>query len=169
MKITYSKIIPGVVFIDPEKTFEDHRGLYREIYNLKEYKEKGLYQHFVQDDISVSSRNVLRGIHGDDETYKLISCLLGKIFLVVVNPTDKKWESYFLSAINGWQVLIPPGLGNGHLVISNIAIFHYKQSTYYKPEKQFTIKWNDPDYGIWWPIKEPALSRRDDAGHWVEK
>ncbi|MCK4339436.1 MAG: dTDP-4-dehydrorhamnose 3,5-epimerase family protein, partial [Candidatus Cloacimonetes bacterium] len=54
-----------------------------------------------------------------------------------------------------------------HLILSNKAIFHYKQSTYYNPEKQFTYKWNDPKFSIWWPIKNPILSQRDEKGHYV--
>ena len=93
---------------------------------------------FLQDDISVSSQHVLRGIHGDAETWKLISCMYGKFYLVVVNcdndsPDFGKWQSFVLSDRNRHQVLIPPKHGNGHLVLSEKAIFHYKQNTYYNP------------------------------------
>ena len=62
---------------------------------------------------------------------------------------------------NKLQVLVPPGFGNAHLVMSHTAVFHYKWSEYYNRAAQFTIKWNDPEYEFWWPIKHPILSERD--------
>lgn len=161
--------LDGVLLIKPPTIFEDFRGTYVEIYNAKLYTEAGIKVKFVQDDISVSSRNVLRGIHGDSETWKLVSCLYGKFYLVVVNwdrtsPQLGKWQSFVLSAQNRLQVLVPPKFGNGHLVLSELAIFHYKQSTYYNRAGQFTILWNDPKLNIWWPIKNPIVSRRDEGG-----
>jgi len=152
--------------------FEDHRGEYVETYNEELYRKNGIDMKFVQDDISVSNKNVLRGIHGDPETWKLISCLYGKFYLVVVNcdvnsENFGKWESFVLSDVNRLQVLVPPKYGNAHLILSNKAIFHYKQSTYYNPEKQFTYKWNEPKFNIWWPIKNPILSQRDEEGNYV--
>ena len=121
---------------------------------------------------SVSKKHVLRGIHGDQKTWKLISCLGGEFLLVVVNndensPQFKKWESFTLTENNNIQILVPPKFGNGHLVLTDRAIFHYKQSTYYNPKGQFTIRWNDPEYNIWWPIRNPILSQRDEVGHYV--
>ena len=157
----------GVLLIKPY-IFEDHRGEYVETYNESLYKENGIDIKFIQDDISVSTSNVLRGIHGDDETWKLISCFYGKFYLVVVN-CDKnsedfgKWQSFVLSSKNRLQVLVPPKYGNAHLVMSDMTIFHYKQSTYYNRSKQFTYKWDDPKFNIWWPIKNPILSQRDES------
>ena len=138
-----------VLLIQPD-SFEDHRGEYVETYN----------------------KNVLRGIHGDTETWKLISCPHGKFYLVVVNCDETsnsfgEWESFVLSDKNKKQVLIPPMFGNGHLILSDVAVFCYKQSTYYDPSKQFSYCWNDSKFNIWWPIKNPILSRRDEAGHFV--
>lgn len=165
--------LEGVILIKPN-VFEDHRGEYVETYNEKEFKENGIDLKFVQDDFSISKKNVLRGIHGDQDTWKLVSCPYGKFYLVVVNndKTSKQyrqWNSFVLSDKNRWQVLIPPKFGNGHLVLSDIALFHYKQSTYYKPNNQFTIKWNDPKFKFWWPIKNPILSKRDEAGQYVKR
>jgi dTDP-4-dehydrorhamnose 3,5-epimerase len=157
--------LEGVLLIKPD-VFEDHRGEYIETYNEALYKESGVDVKFVQDDISVSNKNVLRGIHGDNETWKLISCLYGKFYLVVVN-CDKdsedfgQWQSFVLSDKNRLQVLVPPKYGNAHLVLSDMSIFHYKQSTYYDRSKQFTYKYNDCRLNIWWPIKNPILSQRD--------
>jgi len=151
--------------------FEDHRGSYVELYNKELYKKNGIDVSFVEDDISVSERHVLRGIHGDTKTWKLISCLHGRFYLVVVNNDAsssqyKQWTSFVLSEQNRMQVLIPPNFGNGHLVMSDQAIFHYKQSQYYNPEGQFTLRWDDPELGVWWPTETPILSQRDQKGSW---
>lgn len=156
-----------VLLIKP-KIFEDFRGSYVEIYNAKLYKEHGIDIDFVQDDISVSKKHVLRGIHGDPETWKLISCLKGKLYAVIVNCDEDsedfgKWDSFELSEENRHQVLVPPKYGTSHLVLSDEAIFHYKQSTYYNPKvlKQFTYRFDDPRFNIDWPVKTPILSERD--------
>lgn len=160
--------LDGVILITPPTIFEDFRGNYVELYNQQLYRQAGLDQPFVQDDISTSSRHVLRGIHGDQETWKLVSCLYGKFYLVVVNwdpasPQYRQWEGFTLTGHNPCQVLIPPRFGNGHVVLSREAIFHYKQTSYYNRAGQFTIMWNDPDLNIWWPVKNPILSRRDEG------
>lgn len=167
MEVINAKL-EGVLMIKPPTVFEDFRGTYVEIYNEKLYKDAGINVDFIQDDISVSSKHVLRGIHGDSETWKLISCLHGKFYLVVINwdkksPHFGKWESFVLSEQNRLQVLVPPKFGNGHLVLSEQAIFHYKQSTSYNRAGQFTVLWNDKKTNIWWPIKNPIVSRRDEG------
>ncbi len=159
--------LEGVLLIRPF-VFEDHRGEYVETYNEQLYKDNGIDVKFVQDDISVSSRNVLRGIHGDDQTWKLVSCLYGKFYLVVVNCDKQskdfgKWQAFVLSDKNRLQVLVPPRHGNAHLALSSMTIFHYKQSTYYDRASQFTYKWDDRQLNIWWPIKNPILSERDES------
>jgi dTDP-4-dehydrorhamnose 3,5-epimerase len=146
--------------------FEDHRGIYVEIYNKDFMKENEVDLNFIQDDISVSHKNVLRGIHGDNKTYKLVSCLHGEFQLIVVNNDPeskqfKKWQSFDMSFRNRSQILIPPKFGNGHLVLSELAIFHYKQNTQYDRNSQFTIKWNDPSYKFEWKNNNPILSDRD--------
>ncbi len=165
MEVTKGKL-DGVVVIKPPTIFEDFRGTYVETYNQEIYREAGITVDFVQDDISVSTQHVLRGIHGDRETWKLISCLSGKFYLVVVNwdntsPQYGQWEAFTLSEQNRLQVLVPPKFGNGHVVLSEQAIFHYKQSSYYNRAGQFTLIWNDPQLKIWWPIEHPIVSRRD--------
>ena len=171
MEIKDTKL-SGVKLISPD-VFEDFRGQYVETYNEAEYAKHGIDIKFIQDDISVSSKNVLRGLHGDSETWKLVSCLFGKFYLMVVN-CDKEsdnfgqWQAFTLSEQNRHQILIPPKHGNGHLILSNQAIFHYKQSTYYNPKGQFTYKWNDSKLNLWWPIKNPILSQRDEFGSYVE-
>lgn len=170
MKISKTEL-EDVLLIELD-IFKDRRGYYIEIYNGQLYAEHGITVKFAQDDISVSKRNVLRGIHGDYETWKLISCLYGEFYLAVVNcevgsENFGKWQSFVLSDTNRLQVLVPPKYGNAHLALSDKVIFHYKQSTYYNPQKQFTYKWNDPRFNISWPITNPILSRRDELGHFV--
>jgi len=169
--IVKNSTLQDVKIIIPE-TFEDFRGEYVEIYNKKEYNEAGIDIDFIQDDYSWSSQYILRGLHGDSETWKLVDCLHGKFYLVVLDlnkksATYQQWEAFTLSETNKMQILIPPNHANGHLILSEKAIFHYKQSAYYSSDGQFTVKFNDPKYNIWWPIKEPILSRRDEKGDYV--
>lgn len=163
--------LDGVLLIQLDP-FEDFRGHYLETYNEEIYRKNRIDVAFCQDDISVSRRHVLRGVHGDAETWKLISCLRGSFYLVVINndpdsPQYRQWQGFTLSESNCRQVLVPPKFGNGHVVLTDQAIFHYKQNTYYNPKGQFTIVWNDPSYGIWWPIKNPIVSQRDELGRFV--
>ena len=153
---------------------EDFRGQYIELYKEKDYekviKEKtGKEIKFVEDNLSTSSKHVLRGIHGDNKTWKLISCLKGNIYVVIVDCNEKgknygKWQSFDLSEKNRYQVLVPPNYGLAHLVLSDEALFHYKESEYYNPKnlKQFTYRFDNPKFNIWWPVKNPILSKRDD-------
>ena len=162
--------LENVLLIKPV-IYDDFRGLNMEIYNEETYtkgilNEIGKEIRFVQDNISVSSKHVLRGLHGDPNTWKLASCLKGDLYFVVANCDEKsdnfgKWQSFTLSDKNRHQVLVPPMHGNAHLVLSDEAIFHYKWSEYYTPN-QFTYKFDDPRLGIWWPIKNPILSQRDE-------
>jgi len=165
--------LDGVLLIKPLTIFEDFRGCYVETYNEKLYNEAGITVKFIQDDISASSRHVLRGLHGDGETWKLVSCLYGKFYLAVVNfdkasPKYLQWEAFTLSDQNRLQVLIPPKFANGHLVLSDTAIFHYKQSSYYNRAGQFSLAWNDPKLGILWLIKQPILSKRDETADFLK-
>jgi len=160
--------LDGVLRITPPTIFEDFRGYYLELYNESLYTEALGGVRFVQDDISISSKHVLRGIHGDRHTYKLISCIMGRIYLVIVDaheasPQFRRWESFIISSENHFQILVPPGFGVAHLVLSEQAMFHYKQSSYYDRASQFTLLWNDPQLNIWWPVKDPLVSRRDEG------
>jgi len=158
--------LSGVKLLSDPHSFEDFRGEYVETYNKKIYFSKGIDIDFIQDDYSWSNKNVLRGLHGDDKTWKLVSCPYGKYYLVVLDldqssSTYGEWESFVLSSANKNQVLIPPNHANGHLVLSDMAIFQYKQSEYYSAGQQFTVRYDDPQYEIWWPVDNPILSRRD--------
>src|SRR4051812_35452825 len=127
--------LDGVLQVTPPTLFEDFRGTYVETYNQKLYKEAGIHPDFCQDDLSVSTRNVLRGLHGDAHTWKLVSCAWGRLYLVVLNydessPQYGQWQGFTLSDRNRQQVLIPPKFANGHLILSDEAIFSYKQTAY---------------------------------------
>lgn len=158
--------LKGVLKIT-SKPFVDHRGKYIEIYNRDFLKKKKIKLKFIQDDISVSKKNVLRGIHGDQKTWKLITCLHGEFDLLVVNnnKSSKEYKKYCffkLSDKNNIQILIPPKFGNAHYVKSKFTIFHYKQTTNYDRKNQFTIKWNDTNYKFKWKLlRKPILSKRD--------
>ena len=146
--------------------FEDYRGTFIETYNIQEYKDNGIELEFVRDSVSTSSQHVLRGIHYDDKTWKLIQCMYGKIYFVVVDMRQEsdqyiKWQSFILSDQNRHQVLVPPFHGNGHLVLSDHCTFHYKMTEYYDPGNEKTLKWDDPKAKIHWPISNPILSEKD--------
>jgi len=165
--------LEGVLLVKPElvidgrgEFFEDLRGSFFETYNESKYKDHDIKIHFVEDDISVSKKNVLRGIHGDDKTWKLVSCVHGKVFFVVVNCNKEssgfgRWESFDLNEENRWKILVPPMYGNGYLALTDKVIFQYKQSSHYNPDGQFRYKWDDPEFGIDWPVENPILSSRD--------
>jgi dTDP-4-dehydrorhamnose 3,5-epimerase len=128
---------------------------------------------FVQDDISISRKGVLRGLHGDWKTTKLVTVLKGSGYALIADnrldsPTYKKWQSFTLSDQNKNMLLLPPGIGNSILALENEIIYYYKQNTHFVDGQQFTIKWNDPDWKFWWPIKNPILSQRDEHGDYVE-
>ena len=128
---------------------------------------------FKHDRFSKSKRNVLRGLHYDDKTWKLVSCLHGKIYLVVVDLREKqpnygKWESFILSPETATQVLIPPMFANGHYVFEDDSIFSYKmayQEEFNDVDKQKTIKWNSTKFNIDWPCTTPIISKRDANGN----
>ena len=155
--------IPAVKVYQPSY-FSDHRG---DLWTI--WKEGDHDLKFNHDKVSTSRKHVLRGIHGDNKSWKLVTCLYGEIYFVLVDNRESsdtfiQWDSMILSDRNRKQVLIPPGVGNGFLVLSDHSVFHYKWSypgKYADVDEQFTIKWNDPIIGIDWPINNPILSRRD--------
>jgi dTDP-4-dehydrorhamnose 3,5-epimerase len=154
------------VYLIKLNVHEDKRGCFYEIYNEKDYQTSGLTAKFIQDDISVSAKGVLKGLHGDAGTTKLVQCVFGSVYAVVLNCDETsadfgKWQSFVLSAENKLQLYIPPMYGNGYCVLSEKAIYVYKQSTYYGEYKQFTYKWNDKRFNIEWPKGTHTLSQRD--------
>ena len=155
-----------VFLIFPITNFKDHRGRYLQSYSLKDYK-KVFNKDFVEDDFSINKKNVFRGIHGDHKTWKLVSCIYGKCEAVILNYDKKssqfgKWEKFILSSNNYFQILIPPSYGNSFLVLSDYAVYHYKQTKYYSgKDKQFTINYKDPFFKIKLLKKKIIISERD--------
>jgi len=162
----------GVKLITPSR-FEDHRGSYLEVFDKKKFDAATDTKiNFVQDDVSISRKNVLRGIHGDWRTTKLVTVLNGSGYAVIVDnredsPTYMRWESFILSGINRRQLLLPNGIGNSILSLEDNMIYYYKQNTHFEEGQQFTLKWNDPKLNIWWCVKDPVLSQRDERGEYV--
>jgi len=146
--------------------FEDYRGELGGIYNENEYMSAGLCVRFIHDMVSMSYKNVLRGMHGDNETVKLVQCLYGTVYSVVVNCNEDskdfgKWQSFILSDKNHHQLFIPPKYGNGYYVLSDTSVYIYKMTKAHSDD-QFTYAWNDPRFSIRWPCNNPILSARDD-------
>jgi len=150
--------LPAVKVYQPSY-FSDHRG---DLWTI--WKEGDHNLKFNHDKVSTSKKNVLRGIHGDDKSWKLVTCLYGEIYFVVVDPVSKIWDYVILSDQNKKMVLVPPRYGNAHCVISDHAVFMYKWSydgEYPDVDNQFTINWNDPEFNVEWPVDNPILSSRD--------
>lgn len=165
-----SSTIFNKVRIYSPSVYQDERGLFFETYSSEKYQisdERGQEIIFKEDDISISYHKVLRGLHGDKITWKLIQCLYGEVYFVLVdmNPQSAsylKFESFILNDVNRKQILVPPYFANGYLCNSESCIFSYKQSnTYTGSSNQFTVNWKDPKIGIPWPITNPVLSSRD--------
>lgn len=151
----------------------DNRGKYVECWDDKKYAKYIPEEvKFVQDDFSRSYQKVLRGLHGDGETWKLIQCIYGTINFVIFDIETKQSFEIILNDSKPQQILVPPQCVNGHLCLSPECIFLYKQSTFYGETKQFTIKWNDPivlKSGVKWAnITSPILSERDLMGPFNE-
>lgn len=167
--IQKSKILQGVYIITPNK-FKDLRG---EIWtaftseSIDKLLPENLY--FKHDKFITSKKDVIRGIHGDEHTYKLATCLYGEVLQVVVDcrkesPTYLKYEKFIINPDNQLIVLVPKGFGNAHLVRSPEAVYYYKCAylgEYVDANEQFTYAWNDSRIAIDWGIDKPILSQRD--------
>jgi dTDP-4-dehydrorhamnose 3,5-epimerase len=162
-----------LTMIYPKTNFVDGRGRYLQTFSSKDYK-KMLNINFVEDDFSLNKKNVFRGIHGDFKTWKLISCVYGKCLSIIVNYNKNSnrfgaWEKFILSPDSYYQILIPPSYGNSFLVLSNYAVYHYKQSRYYAGKnKQFTLNYKDPFLKINLSLKKIILSKRDASAKFIK-
>jgi len=166
MKIETTNLT-GVLVITPE-VFSDSRGFFLESFSAKKYKENGINFDFVQDNISRSSKGVLRGLHFQkaNPQGKLVSCLRGAVFDVAVDlrKDSNTFSNYFaieLTDSNHKQLWIPPGFAHGFCVLSNSADFHYKCTSFYDAKDESGIIWNDPEINIDWPIDNPLISNKD--------
>jgi dTDP-4-dehydrorhamnose 3,5-epimerase len=159
--------IHGALIVVPQ-TFGDQRGYFKEVFSVPRYEKIGITEAFVQDNISVSNRGVLRGLHGDPRMSKLVQVLQGEAFDVIVDirpqsPTYRKWHGVWLAGEGQAQVFIPKGCLHGFLALAENTILLYKQTATYDPESEIGVVWNDPDIGIDWPLdgNEPRLSPKD--------
>lgn len=168
--------IPDVKIINP-KVFGDQRGFFLETFEQKRYQEKlEINLTFVQDNHSRSQKNVLRGLHFQKQNPqgKLVRVVRGEVFDVAVDIrkdslTYGKWVGVLLSEENKSQLWIPPGLAHGFLVLSDIADFEYKCTSYYDPNSEGCLLWNDPTVNITWPISTPILSEKDKLGKTLQE
>ena len=159
--------LPGVLLIEPE-VFGDTRGYFMETFNSRRYRDAGIGESFVQDNLSQSGAGILRGLHFQHPhgQGKLVQVLDGAAYDVIVDvrvgsPTFGRWVGETLSADNMWQLYSPPGFAHGFCVLEGPVLFTYKVTDYYAPENEVSVLWNDPDIGIAWPVAEPVLNAKD--------
>ncbi|QIK38651.1 dTDP-4-dehydrorhamnose 3,5-epimerase [Caldichromatium japonicum] len=168
--------IPGPLLIEPE-VFGDARGYFMELYRANRYAELGI-PPLVQDNLSYSRFGVLRGLHlqHPHAQGKLVQVLSGEVFDVAVDvrrgsPHFGRWVGIRLSGDNKRQFWIPPGFAHGFLVTSEHALLMYKNTEYYHPQTELSLRWNDPELAITWPLQEmvPELSAKDREGFYLRQ
>ena len=157
--------IDGALEIVP-KVFRDDRGWFKETYARSRYLPAGIDADFVQDNLSMSDRFVLRGLHGAPRMGKLVQVLSGSAYDVIVDvrtasPTFMRWHAVMLRANEHHQLYIPAGCVHGFLALEDETLLYYKQSSEYDPAAELGIAWNDPDLAIEWPGAMPLLSPKD--------
>lgn len=170
MKITKTNI-DGLIIVEP-KIFKDDRGSFFESWNVKNFQEIGIKDHFVQDNQSSSSRGVLRGLHFQNPPYvqaKLVRVIRGSVLDVAVDlrsnsPTYGKHVTIVLSGENFKSFYIPKGFAHGFIALEDNTIFSYKCSDVYNKESEGCLIWNDKDLGIEWNINNPIISPKDVQG-----
>lgn len=163
--------LPGVFVLEP-RVFGDERGFFLESYNRQMMADAGINEDFVQDNHSLSSRNVLRGLHYQltNPQGKLVRVALGEILDVAVDmrrssATFGRWEAVRLSGENKRMLWIPAGFAHGFRVLSSEAHVLYKATDFYAPEHERTLAWSDPDLNIDWELEgEPMVSAKDQRG-----
>lgn len=164
--------LPEVLVIEP-RIFGDDRGFFYESFNAKKFTEfSGVETSFVQDNHSLSAKNVLRGLHYQirQPQGKLVRVVAGEVFDVAVDmrrssPRFGQWTGVSLSAENKRQMWIPAGFAHGFLVLSDSAEFLYKTTDYWAPEHERCLQWDDPAVAIQWPLQgTPVMSSKDQQG-----
>ncbi|MBL31980.1 MAG: dTDP-4-dehydrorhamnose 3,5-epimerase [Flavobacteriales bacterium] len=164
------------LFIIKNEIFSDERGQFMEIWNHTNFQNQNLNINFSQDNISISRKNVIRGLHFQNQPYgqiKYISVIRGKVLDVVVDirKESKTFGEYFTIELknNNTGLLVPSGMAHGFLSLEDNTIFSYKCSGPYNPKNEHTIKWNDKDIGIPWGIMNPIISKKDNNGISLQK
>ncbi|WP_018127652.1 dTDP-4-dehydrorhamnose 3,5-epimerase [Balneola vulgaris] len=166
MKITESRI-KGVFLFEP-RVFEDERGYFYESYRESHFKEAGIDVHFVQDNVSKSQKDTIRGLHYQiiHPLDKFIQCLQGEVLDVAVDlrkdsPTFGNYVAFKLSEKNHHALFVPKGFAHGFSVLSDTAVISYKCSDYYHAEGERGLRWDDPLIRIHWDVARPILSEKD--------
>ena len=170
MKLIHTEI-PDLVVIQPD-VYPDERGYFFESYQAEKFKEMGISTRFVQDNESMSVKNVLRGLHFQLPPFaqaKLVRVARGSAQDVAVDlrkgsPTFGRWYSVVLSAKDKTMMFIPEGFAHGFLTLEDNTIFQYKCSNYYSKESEASIIWNDPTLDIAWMNEGPLVSGKDMGG-----
>jgi dTDP-4-dehydrorhamnose 3,5-epimerase len=159
--------LPGVLVVEPD-VFVDARGRFRECWQENRYAEHGMAGPFMQDNLSVSRKNVIRGLHlqAPASQAKLVFPVVGAIFDVAVDarpdsPHYGRWVAEILTAEDHRQLWVPEGFLHGFAVLSEEAAVFYKCTNCYIAEQQYDVRWDDPDIAIRWPIENPILSEKD--------
>jgi dTDP-4-dehydrorhamnose 3,5-epimerase len=148
---------------------EDDRGFFKETYARNRYTEHGLPDTWFQDSMSWSTRNVLRGVHYDFRMAKLVQCVRGRMYDVIVDLrreslTYLKWQGFYLSESNHKQLFVPPGFGHSFLALADEVAVTYKNSVQYDPSSEGGISWRNPQVGIVWPlVGDVRMSAKDAA------
>ncbi len=161
--------IAGALLVTPT-VYTDARGSFAEIFSSARYAEAGVADTFVQDNLSISRRGVLRGLHGDPRMSKLVQVLAGEAFDVIADaregsPSYGRWHGTLLKASERRQIYVPKGCLHGFLALSDEVAFLYKQSALYDPASEFGVAWDDPQLAVAWPLEHrpPILSEKDAA------
>jgi dTDP-4-dehydrorhamnose 3,5-epimerase len=160
--------LEGLMLVRPS-VFPDDRGIFAETYKLSDFHAAGIIETFVQDNLSRSRQNALRGLHFQRPPFaqaKLLQVTRGEIFDVAVDlrqgsPTFLRWHGVRLSDQDRALFYVPAGFAHGFCVLSDEADLTYKVSAEYTPESEGGIIWNDPDIAIEWPVENPVVSGRD--------
>lgn len=155
-------------FVIDVPAFADERGVFKESYVRSKYRELGIADDFVQDNVSFSRAGVLRGLHADPQMSKLVYVLHGEVFDVIVDarkgsPMFGQWDGFALNAHEHRQLYIPAGFLHGFLSLTDDVIFCYKQSAEYAPQREVGVRWDDPDLAIAWPLTQPPLVSEKDS------
>jgi dTDP-4-dehydrorhamnose 3,5-epimerase len=163
--------LAGAVWLEPV-VHGDARGIFLETYSQRQYEAAGIDLDFVQDNLSISRKGVLRGFHYQDMSApmaKLVRCASGAILDAVVDlragsPTFGRSFAMELTEVNQFQLLVPVGFGHAFLTLSESAAVEYKCSGYYERSAEATVAWNDPEIAMAWPTSSPILSAKDANG-----
>lgn len=159
--------LPDVVLVEPD-LHRDERGFFLETYHRRKYRDGGIDAEFVQDNHSGSVAGTVRGLHAQSRRPqgKLVRCVEGEIWDVAADvrhgsPTYARWVGVVLGAADHRQLWVPPGFVHGFCVLSEYAEVEYKCTSFYDPDDELSVRWNDPRLDIAWPVEDPVISEKD--------